>query len=288
MGQSSSRQVAPARASHRSIRSVNSKHTRQYADSDDGAGSTDDVPQSRQWAASHQPEAQSSKSSSRRLGATSSNTAPVRSRKEQPGRHSANSASQQKFTAPNRRCYYDGLESAHRHEDKAPWSSNERTGSQLSLPVSNRRRPRQKKECMVCTDGRSLSRFPSHPPTAQCAHNADVCRRCLRTWISTTFASKVWDDINCPICSERLDYEDVREFAPSEVFREYKKLSTKAALENIPGFHWCLTKGCKSGQAIEPTSNKFCCVECRKTHCIEHNMIWHRGETCKEYDYRFV
>ncbi|KAF2632608.1 hypothetical protein BU25DRAFT_319705, partial [Macroventuria anomochaeta] len=146
--------------------------------------------------------------------------------------------------------------------------------------------PLQKKECVICTDNRSLSRFPSDPPTAHCAHNADVCRRCLRTWISTTFASKVWDEINCPICSERLNYEDVREFAPSKVFRKYRKLSTKAALEAIPGFHWCLMKSCKSGQVIEPATNKFRCVKCKKTHCIEHNMLWHKGETCREYEYR--
>jgi hypothetical protein len=115
-----------------------------------------------------------------------------------------------------------------------------------------------------------------------------VCRRCLRTWISTTFASKIWDEINCPTCSERLDYEDVRESAPAHVFRKYDKLSAKAALEAIPNFRWCIMRGCKSGQVHEGSTRRFRCVSCKKSHCIEHEMAWHKGETCAEYDYRYV
>ncbi|KAF1365876.1 hypothetical protein EJ07DRAFT_92584 [Lizonia empirigonia] len=144
----------------------------------------------------------------------------------------------------------------------------------------------KKKECIVCTDSRSLLHFPSQPPTAQCSHNADVCRRCLRTWIRTTFTSKVWDEINCPTCSERLDYEDVRQFAPSDIFRKYDKLSAKAALEAISGFRWCIMKGCKSGQVHDEASKKFRCVGCKQSHCVEHNIAWHKRETCAQYDYR--
>jgi hypothetical protein len=31
---------------------------------------------------------------------------------------------------------------------------------------------------------------------------------------------------------------------------------------------------------------KFKCKACRKSHCVVHNVKWHDGESCAEYDYR--
>ncbi|KAF1841757.1 uncharacterized protein K460DRAFT_255016, partial [Cucurbitaria berberidis CBS 394.84] len=141
--------------------------------------------------------------------------------------------------------------------------------------------PKETKDCIICTDTRSLSRFPSRPPSTQCAHEVDVCRRCLKKWIQSESATKIWDEINCPVCSMRLQHKDMREFASHDVFRR-----TRATLEAIPGFRWCITKGCQSGQVQAPSIAKFRCVACKKIHCVEHNVAWHTGETCKEYDYR--
>lgn len=82
-------------------------------------------------------------------------------------------------------------------------------------------RPKEKKECIVCTDSRSLHRFPIRPPTTQCTHGVDVCRRCLRAWITSEFATKIWDEINCPICPTRMQHMDMQEFAPRGIFRRY-------------------------------------------------------------------
>lgn len=70
----------------------------------------------------------------------------------------------------------------------------------------------------------------------------------------------------------------------------YDRLSTKAALEAIPGFRWCIIKGCKSGQVHDEgdTVPKFRCVGCKKSHCITHQVAWHKEETCAQYDYRYV
>ncbi|KAF2476576.1 uncharacterized protein BDR25DRAFT_277819 [Lindgomyces ingoldianus] len=145
-----------------------------------------------------------------------------------------------------------------------------------------------KNDCMVCAESLPLRRFPKRPPTAQCTHEINTCKRCLRNWIRSEFQSKVWDQINCPECRIRMDYEDIRQFAPSEVFRRYDRLSTKAALEAIPGFRWCPGKGCRSGQVHDENNltPKFKCVDCRVEYCVVHNRRWHKGETCAEYDYR--
>jgi hypothetical protein len=163
------------------------------------------------------------------------------------------------------------------------------------------------KECVVCTEHRSLRRFPNRTPTKRCTHDIDVCRRCLRTWIESEFSTKMWDEINCPICSKRLEYDDMNKFAPTEVFcryvsalvintpktakiqlkrSSYKRLSIKASREAVPNFRWCINKGCNSGQVHRSGKPKFCCKTCRAKHCVKHTVPWHKGETCTEYDYR--
>lgn len=91
-----------------------------------------------------------------------------------------------------------------------PRSSN--TGSQRS-------KIRPAKECIICTDTRPLHHFPNQTPTAQCTHDIDVCRRCLRRWIESSFSTKMWNEIACPICASQMQYDDVRAFAPKDVFR---------------------------------------------------------------------
>jgi hypothetical protein len=183
-------------------------------------------------------------------------------------------------------------------------TKDQKARSRLSRSDSHHTSVRFTKDCIVCTDTRSLHRFPDRTPTNQCTHDVDVCRRCLRAWIHSEFSTKIWNEINCPVCATRMQYEDISEFAPREVFHRlvlshmfctvrvrltrcsYDKLATKAACESIPNFHWCLTKGCKSGQVQEPGNNKFRCKACNKSHCIEHGIAWHKRETCREYDYR--
>ena len=76
------------------------------------------------------------------------------------------------------------------------------------------------KDCIVCANTLPIKYFPSRPPTAACTHEVQVCKACLREWIWSEFESKVWDQINCPDCCSRMQYEDIRKFAPSVVFRK--------------------------------------------------------------------
>jgi hypothetical protein len=81
------------------------------------------------------------------------------------------------------------------------------------------------KECIICTDIRSLQHFPDRRPTEECTHEIDVCRRCLRKWIQSEFSTKMWNEINCPICTARMQHDDIRAFAPHQVFRRYVLVS---------------------------------------------------------------
>lgn len=287
MGQSSSRHTDSTRLQNGSLRTIPSKHTRRYYHSDDEEESQYNVPGLRRRITLHRSDAKSIKSSSRHLKTAFNNVGPEFSRRTQSMRHSSKTPVAQTYSTQGQRFYRDEARPAHHYDAKAPLSRTQTSKSKHSKSGSQGREIRQKKECVICTDSRSLSRFPSDPVTTQCNHNSDVCRRCLRTWISTSFASRMWDEINCPVCTARLAYDDVREFAPSEVFRTYRILSKKAAKEAIPGWHWCPGKGCKSGQVVGAT-NKLRCRKCKKDYCVEHNMVWHSRETCQEYEYRYV
>jgi hypothetical protein len=85
--------------------------------------------------------------------------------------------------------------------------------------------PHLTKHCLICLTSRSLHHFPSRPPTAQCTHPIDTCRRCLRAWIASEFSVKIWNEISCPICFKRMKHADIRTFAPSHVFRRYVSFS---------------------------------------------------------------
>ncbi|OCK79708.1 hypothetical protein K432DRAFT_426286 [Lepidopterella palustris CBS 459.81] len=152
----------------------------------------------------------------------------------------------------------------------------------------SRREASAQQDCIVCVETRSVRHFPNRPPTSSCTHTTQVCKRCLRDWIRSEFKAKVWNQINCPECRSLMLHEDIREFAPPEVFRKYDSLATKAAFEAIPGFRWCTAKGCKSGQVhgAGPEQPIFKCVGCGFRYCVVHNRRWHKGETCAEYDYR--
>ena len=73
-------------------------------------------------------------------------------------------------------------------------------------------------DCVVCFEGLGPKNAPQRKIASACDHEANVCLSCLSQSIATQFASKVWDQINCPSCSARLEHQDVRAFADAEVF----------------------------------------------------------------------
>ena len=74
------------------------------------------------------------------------------------------------------------------------------------------------RDCVVCYDTLNTRTVPQRRITSTCGHEPDVCRSCLAMSISTQFNSKVWDQISCPSCSQRLDFQDVKAFADPDVF----------------------------------------------------------------------
>ncbi|KAK0618101.1 hypothetical protein B0T17DRAFT_509660 [Bombardia bombarda] len=139
--------------------------------------------------------------------------------------------------------------------------------------------------CIVCVEDKKISDLPVKV-TKGCKHDATVCKDCLKTWLSTGLETGAWDKLKCPECPELLEYRDIQRYASPATFARYDVLTARAAVQKMPNFGWCLSTKCESGQIHDPECAKFQCMACRSSHCVTHNVAWHDGETCEEYDAR--
>ncbi|KAF8848703.1 hypothetical protein BDZ45DRAFT_605495 [Acephala macrosclerotiorum] len=143
--------------------------------------------------------------------------------------------------------------------------------------------------CTVCGDNKQSSEFPKRS-TTRCRHAPSICTEDLKSWIDSQLVDKAWNRIKCPeaSCSELFQCEDMKANASELSFARYETFQLRAALSKIPDFRWCLSPSCSSGQ-IHPRNSRnpiFTCNECSFKSCATHNIPWHEGETCAQYDYR--
>lgn len=141
--------------------------------------------------------------------------------------------------------------------------------------------------CAVCADDKRVSELPISI-TSVCNHDSTTCKDCLRQWLQSSLETNEWNRLKCPDCPGLLQYPDVKRYASPETFERYDTLATRAALEDIPNFRWCLSTTCDSGYIHDGTCPKFKCQKkkCGTRHCVKHEVLWHEGETCDQYDRR--
>lgn len=84
-------------------------------------------------------------------------------------------------------------------------------------------------DCIVCFETLEPTAFPKLKTTGACTHKPDVCLQCLSSSITTQFTNKMWDQIDCPSCGERLGFMDVQAFADPVVF-ERQELAIEEGL----------------------------------------------------------
>ncbi|KAI0508518.1 hypothetical protein F5B22DRAFT_638725 [Xylaria bambusicola] len=141
--------------------------------------------------------------------------------------------------------------------------------------------------CSICADEKRVSEMPAHGRiTGNCQHKATACKDCVSQWITSSMESVAWDRLRCPECPQMLEFKDVENFATKDIFTNYDRLATKAVLESVKGFRWCLNPKCNAGEIFPSTCQKAKCHVCQNVTCARHNIPWHRGETCDQYDKR--
>ncbi|KAK3329695.1 hypothetical protein B0H66DRAFT_442615, partial [Apodospora peruviana] len=141
--------------------------------------------------------------------------------------------------------------------------------------------------CSVCIEDKKMGEMPIKV-TSGCQHPSTTCKGCVQQWLQSGLESGTWDKLKCPECSEVLKHADVKRYASNDTFARYDALITRAALDGIPNFQWCLSTTCESGQIQEEKCPRFKCESknCGARYCVVHNVPWHKGETCEEYDRR--
>lgn len=153
------------------------------------------------------------------------------------------------------------------------------------LPPSRAAYPGE--ECMICADEPLL--FPTKPPTSLCTHEARICLPCLQNHISNEMSTKgAVRAIVCPApeCIMLMDYDDLRYWADENTFRKYDRMLARMALGVEENFVLCTNAACDAGQIHSEGANApiVTCYVCHHKTCFLHQVAWHEGLSCEEYD----
>ncbi|TVY39652.1 Uncharacterized protein LSUB1_G004501 [Lachnellula subtilissima] len=141
-------------------------------------------------------------------------------------------------------------------------------------------------DCAVCMESLEPESFYQHKITPSCDHETRICVSCVTQSIDIQILGISWDMIKCPLCPELMHFESIKEIASEEAFQRYDRNSVIAAFRHMPNFTYCLNVGCDSGQIHGGGDDQpiMTCTACQFKTCFTHNIAWHSGMTCSEYD----
>ena len=113
-------------------------------------------------------------------------------------------------------------------QDNAPYGrlnrgstiSDSTTSTNSNHAFERTHKTSNERECAICLESLPLLDFPVRDITSSCNHEPNICASCLSKSIATQFTTKAWNIIDCPTCSQRLDYADVMNFADNATFEK--------------------------------------------------------------------
>ncbi len=152
-----------------------------------------------------------------------------------------------------------------------------------------RRMAGEEKECNTCMTHHGATHFPSPDELPEeCSHCTDTCRTCIGASLASDIESKSFDRVGCPICLTSWDRIYIEHFSTEEVTMRYETIGMLNVLQATPNFRWCLSPHCKSGQINQEGDREpiVTCVACGFKMCFTHQIRWHSGFTCTQYDVR--
>ncbi|KAF8603501.1 hypothetical protein BDV93DRAFT_508432 [Ceratobasidium sp. AG-I] len=89
-------------------------------------------------------------------------------------------------------------------------------------------------------------------------------------------------------CGQTLEYRDVIRAAKNNkaCLARYETLLLRRTLQAEPNFVWCKSTACQQGQLHESGARApiVICQACRARSCFTHQVPWHTGQTCAQYD----
>lgn len=138
--------------------------------------------------------------------------------------------------------------------------------------------------CTICFDDFSATVRPPAWISLACQHEPSACSDCVAKSIRSDLETRMWNDIRCPECKEKLIHDDIQRLADRETFDRYDQISLRKAVEEDKNFVWCLK--CNSGQLHKSGQSQpiVRCRACGFRSCFKHSIEWHDRLTCDEYD----
>ena len=140
--------------------------------------------------------------------------------------------------------------------------------------------------CKICYAPKSkLVTFAS-----KCQHAAMYCLQCISKSIAANVCQKGMPRFKCVAANCSVVYEPQSVFAvlDKKTLGILDKLLLHKALESNHEFRWCKSKkGCGYGQLIGNWTDLrgyYCCEACGEQHCFQHEVLWHKGFSCDEFD----
>ncbi|GBB83222.1 hypothetical protein RclHR1_00100026 [Rhizophagus clarus] len=142
-------------------------------------------------------------------------------------------------------------------------------------------------ECQVCFEFRPKQLFPKI--TANCDHELNICKLCVKKYITSQLDSKMGIEINCPFneCNEKLDHDDIKNISEG-LFERSNELMVRQTLSMMSEFRWCKNPKCNSGQIHLEGDDApiMTCQSCGQKSCFTHDIPWHEDSTCSDYEIR--
>ncbi|CAF1204647.1 unnamed protein product [Adineta steineri] len=144
------------------------------------------------------------------------------------------------------------------------------------------------RECVVCVNEKSIADFGEVFSTI-CQHvERQICTDCVRENTIRIVNDRSTTDVRCPEqnCDAIFDFDTVRriliDFNTS--VGQFEDRLSKGCVETMKSFIWCAHR-CGWGCQLDGSSgNIFTCRRCKQKTCAHHQVKWHSGITCAEYD----
>lgn len=139
--------------------------------------------------------------------------------------------------------------------------------------------------CLICFEPKPFA--PSTTP--RCTHTTRVCEECLARHLQISVCDRGFTNVTCPVlsCREVLSYTDMKTVVKDQsVLDRYERLLLRRTLDKLPNFVWCKNPSCSSGQIHDsdsPCANVKCNA-CEEESCFKHDVPWHTGLSCSQYD----
>lgn len=90
--------------------------------------------------------------------------------------------------------------------------------SKIIYPILGDTRFKRRFECSVCMARFPGYFFPQGKLAPDCDHDSSVCIGCLGQSLDREIGEKPWDQVACPECPARLDFDTVKLFATAASF----------------------------------------------------------------------